>query len=279
MRRNRAQRVAGVRRRTRIAAAALAVTLAAGIAALPTQARPTGEYAPYYDCPLLTVEGCVLGTTTGGKFTVGNKTVPIKHAITLQGGFYEFKGATHFVGAADGNTLSKTPQTVPGGLTGVPGLSGEVTATTELAAPASAIELNQGSLLGEAGTALLLPVKVRLGNPYLGSKCYLGSNAHPIMLALITTTTSPPPPNKPITGRVGTLLFNGPGTILTVTNNALVNNSFSAPGVEGCGSYPPVIDQLVNRSIGVPAAAGHNTAILEGALSQAGAEAILESEI
>src|ERR1700761_2999229 len=49
--------------------------------------HPTGEYAPFADCPLnrVTITDCVLSTTNGGYFTIGKKTVPIKNPVTLQG--------------------------------------------------------------------------------------------------------------------------------------------------------------------------------------------------
>lgn len=82
--------------------------------------------------------------TTSGEFVVGNKKVPITKPITLQGGLKvnPETGVATFVEAADGNTLSKTPQKVPGGLIGIEGLGGEVTATAELAGLASSIVLS-----------------------------------------------------------------------------------------------------------------------------------------
>ncbi|HEY2535879.1 MAG TPA: hypothetical protein VGI24_02740 [Solirubrobacteraceae bacterium] len=282
---------------------ALAVPLAAlGAMASSALATPKGEFAPFADCPLSTpgLSGCIVAKTESGEFIIGKKTVPIKNVITLQGGFIENR-KTHaltFVGAADGNTLSKTPQSVPGGLAGLvncPEISNfferlacelvfenkltGVTATTELAAPASSIGLNELSLLTATGTALSLPVKVKLENPLLGEECYVGSNAKPVVIELTTGTTSPPEPNKPIKGNTGTLESNEAGSILTISKNSLVNNSFAAPEAEGCGGiFSFLIDPIVNASVGVPSAAGHNTAILNGTLKQAGAEEVEESE-
>jgi hypothetical protein len=293
--------LASIRRHTFVAVLAMAVAFVL-VAASSALATPKGEFAIFADCPLSTPElsGCINAKTESGEFIVGKKTVPIKNAITLQGGFIENRetGAQQFVGAADGNTLSKTPQNVPGGLAGLVncfeisnffervaceiifenGLTG-VTATTELAAPASSIGLNETNLLTATGTALSLPVKVKLGNPLLGESCYIGSNAHPIQLPLTTGTTSPPPPNKPIKGNVGTLESAAEGAILIISKNSLVNNSFAAPGAEGCGGiFSFLINPLVNAKLGVPAAAGHNTAILNGTLKQAGAESVEASE-
>jgi hypothetical protein len=160
-----------------------------------------------------------------------------------------------------------------------------VTATAELAAPASSIGLSEPALfepvLSEAFgiPALQLPVKVKLTNPLLGEKCYIGSEAEPIVLKLITGKTKPPKPNEPITGAPGTIESNEEGTILTISHNKLVDNSFAAPGVNGCGgSFSGQIDPLVNKALGLPSPAGTNTAILEGTLKQAGAEAVRNHE-
>lgn len=58
-----------------------------------------------------------------------------------------------------------------------------------------------------------------------------------------------------------------------------MNNSFAAPGVEGCGGlFSFLIDLIIDGQLGVPAAAGHNTAILSGTLKDANAEAVKASE-
>jgi hypothetical protein len=288
-----------------LAAASLVALLGALTVASPASATPKGEYAVFADCPVTTAAICIHAATESGEFIVGKKTVPITSTITLQGGLNEAATPTgfEFVAAKDGNTLSKTPQKVPGGLSGLVnctsikgsgliekaerasceaifenGLTG-VTATTELAAPASQIQISLGALLGGVGTALQLPVKVHLENPLLGSACYVGSNSAPIVLPLTTGTTSPPAPNKPIKGNPGELTFNGEGTILTVNKNSLVNNSYAAPATNGCGGiFEFLIGPIINSSLGVPATAGHNTAILNGTLKQTGSESVREHE-
>lgn len=230
---------------------------------------------------------------------IGKEKVPIVSPITLQGGVELFlTGEEKVIAAEDGNTLSKTPQKVPGGLAGLVkcneisnlierfacelvfenGVTG-VNATTELAAPASSIGLHSFNLLGASGTALSLPVKVHLENPFLGSSCYLGSNSAPVVIEFTTGTTEPPPPNKPITGAPGETSLNAAETILTIKNNSLVNNSFAAPGANGCGGlFSFLIDPIVNSKLGLPSAAGKNTAILKGTLQLAEAAAVKASE-
>jgi hypothetical protein len=156
-----------------------------------------------------------------------------------------------------------------------------VNATTELAAPASSIIINTPALLSQTGTALSLPLKVHLENPFLGSSCYIGSNAHPIVIEFTSGTTSPPPPNKPITGKSGEQKTNPAETILINTGNELVNNSYPASGAEGCGELfgiKGVLDSLVDSKLGLPAAAGSNTAILRGLLEVTSVAAVKASE-
>jgi len=282
----------------------LLASFAAMAIASPAMATPKGAFAVFADCPLKVtgLNACIYATTESGSFTIGKKTVPIEKTQILQGGLKETSPTTlEFVAAADGNTLPKTPQKVPGGLTGLVncteikgsgllekalrasceaifenGTTG-VNAIVELAAPANHIGIDLGNLLAGSGTALSLPVKVRLENSLLGSSCYVGSNSAPIVIALTTGTTSPPLPNKPITGAVGELEFSE--GILRVHKNSLVNNSFAAPATNGCGGvFEFLLGPIVNGTLGVPSAAGHNTAILNGTLQQAGAETVKEHE-
>ena len=276
-------------------------TLGLASPALATEHHPKGAFAPFADCPLSNpaVELCLHANTTSGEFTVGKKTVPINKTITLQGGLFENTTTKEleFVGAEDGETLSKTALYVPGGLFGVhppeswpkeakekfeemvnKGLTG-VTETTELAEPASAIRLNTTNLITESGVALQLPVKVKLSNFLLGNSCYVGSNAHPVILNLTTGTTSPPEPNKPIKGTAGELEFKEEFNLLVLNGGSLVDNAFAAPAATGCGgALEKLVDPIVNAQFGLPAPAGHNTAILTGKLEEAVASAVKASE-
>jgi hypothetical protein len=302
--------ISGFHRRTLVVTVALVASfgvLSAPPSVLAVEHHPTGAFAPFADCPLsnASVEECIVAHTSAGEFVVGKKTVPIRNTITLQGGTIENlkTGELTFVGAEDGNTLSKTPQPVPGGLLGLINcneIKGEgfleklargtceaifenkttgVTATTELAAPASQIGISTTNLLFGEGVALSLPVKVKLDNPLLGASCYIGSNAKPVVIELTTGTTNPPPPNKPIKGSPGELEIKEEGSLVIVKNNSLVNNSFAAPKSEGCGGLLSfLIGPIIDAKLGLPAAAGLNTAILKGTLEQAAAASVRKSE-
>jgi hypothetical protein len=296
----------GARGKALFITASLVASLAALAIASPAMATPKGEFAVFADCPVTapSLTDCFYAKTESGSFTIGKKNVPIVTPQILQGGLRGIEVAPffEFVAAKDGKTLPQTPQKVPGGLTGLVncteikgsgllekalrasceaifenGVTG-VNATVELAAPASSIVVNLGALLEAKGTALSLPAKVHLENPLLGSACYIGSNSAPVVLNLTSGTTSPPPPNKPITGAVGELEFT-PSGILKVKNNSLVNNSFAAPATNGCGGiFEFLLGPIINGQLGVPSAAGHNTAILNGSQQLASVEAVKASE-
>ncbi len=301
MTKNNIGRLAGLPGRTFIVIVALFASLAVVASASATVHHPTGNYAPFADCPLSNpaVPLCTVAETTSGQFTVGKKTVTINKPIILQGGLVESENPEEvsFVAAENGETLSKTALPVPGGLLGIvapeylpkwlqeifnnfinEGFTG-VTETTELAKPASDIKLNASNLFSETGTALKLPVKVKLSNVFLGNECYVGSSSSPINLNLTTGETSPPAPNKPIHGAKGTFESLEGGLITVLKGGSLVDNSFAAPEATGCGGiFSFLVDPVVDKTLGVPAAAGNNTAILTGKLSLSPAAAVKASE-
>jgi hypothetical protein len=268
-------------RRTRKQALVLVMGLAAALAALGLPSAALAglpqEFSVFNDCPVNTpgVDACVISTVSSGEFKIGSKTVAINKPVILQGGYNVER--KELIPAADGNTLSKTALTVPGGLVGIEGLGGEVTATAELA---GTVHMNLKALGTGAEPAVILPVKVKLSNPVLGNECYIGSNAEPIEMKLTTGTTSPPPPNTPISGKFGNPSLIANNKIALVTENTLVDNAFFAPGVNGCGLLPLLIDPIVDLDAGLPAAAGKNTAILNGMLESANANIVkLQDEL
>jgi hypothetical protein len=269
------------RRGTRIVSMAtllLAVLLAAAAPAA-FAGKPKGEYAPFTGCPLKTagVSQCVYAQFTGGELRFGTMVVPIEHAITLQGGLIVSGAEETFVNAGEGQTLTKTEESVPGGFTGSGGEAGALTLTLELV---GAVALSRGNLAEAKGTALKLPVRAHFKNPSLGEECFVGSSASPIALNLTTGVTSPPAPNKPITGSAGTHEIKEAGNLVLYKGDSLVENAFSVPGAKGCGAgaFKEIINPLFNSKFGLPAVGGHNTAVLKGTSEFANAEAVLKSE-
>jgi hypothetical protein len=277
--------------------AAMSGTAALGALLLATAApasshNPTGEFAPFAECPLnrLSITNCIHWVIAGGSLKLGTKTIPIK-PTTIQGGYEGTGSEVEFFGAENGDTLSKTAQPLPGGLLGITapeswpeevqgwfnnlineGFTG-VNATIELAAPATSIALSTENLINQEGTTLGLPVKVKLDNAILGSNCYIGSSAEPIQINLTTGTSGS------LAGAGGELSFNEEFTLVTVKGPRLVNGTFEAPEAEGCGGiYSSYVTPLVNSIFMLPSSAGKNSLVWEGTLEDASAEAVRASE-
>jgi hypothetical protein len=271
------RRVAGAlpqmyaRRRALVATLAVVLPIAALSAASSAFGVPVNkaEFAPFANCPVEAAAVCTVATTTSGEFKLDLKTTKIEHPVVLQGGLpSESFGDQSLIAPIGAETLSRAPQEVPGGLTGLgTTIGGPVTATAELAGPASSVIINKGNLLSQTGTAVTLPIKVKLDNEILGSNCYIGSDSEPIVLHLTTGTTSPAFPNQPISGSRGTLEGAGKGKIVKIKGNSLVDNNFAVPGANGCGGNP-LIDLVVDAGVGIPAPAGLNTAIMNGELEE-----------
>jgi hypothetical protein len=280
------RRIGSARRPTvaKLALAAAAMLLLAALCASPAAAirkAEREEFLPFADCPLASAGLCVVADTTGGEFVIGRKTVPITKPILLQGGLpkYNFEEQS-LVAAVGGETLAKVPQEVPGGLLGIGGLGGEVTATAELAGPVSSVHVNGLALAfpSKGIYAVVLPLKVKLSNEVLGNDCYIGSEAEPIVLHLTDGKTYPPEGVEPIEGSHSE--FEGPakGRINRVPAVKLVDNTFSVPGAKGCGSSgdEALIDEVLNLDVGLPSKAGSNKAIMSGSVEQSAAALVAE---
>jgi hypothetical protein len=271
--------------------------------------EPSGDFVSFKQCPRFTpgVNLCFYSQVSGGSTTIGKQTVPInadgQHAIVVQGGVEQQQEppfAETFVGALNGETLSRTPQSVPGGLAGlmncseVPGsgflralgrticmevfaskLTG-LSVTTELAGN---IAINKENLLNEEGAALSLPVRIHLESPILGRECYIGSDQAPVMLNLTTGTTNPAPPNSPISGQVGVLKAKDEFNLVEIPGAIFVDNAFAVPQATGCGGVLSfLIDPIINHKLGLPSPAGNNTVIQDTNLHEATSKAVIASE-
>jgi hypothetical protein len=285
--------------RTGRRALAAALLMAVGSLALAATgtADPGGKYSKFANCPYKDpeVSKCFYSETIGGEVTLGSTKVPIVNPAVLQGAYTEpdKRSVSKFIGATKGPTLSKASQPVPGGLVGIvapqdaPDLVKavvallfendltKVSATLELAKPASAIRLNEESLGGELGTALTLPIKVHLENPLLGPSCYVGSSSAPVVWNLSSGATTPPKPHKPIQGSVGEIEFLEEGRVIELKDTTLVDNAWKMPAASGCGGpLSFLINPIVNKAAALPSAAGASTAILKNEASISSAIAV-----
>lgn len=267
------------------------------------QAKLMGNYTRFAQCPYSNeeVRKCIYSTTTSGEVVLGSKKVPIVNPVVLQGGTGAIQedNFSKFYGASNGVTLSKAAQPVPGGLAGLVnckeiketllrlscelalenGVTG-VNSTLELAGPASEIRVSENNLSGEVGTALEMPVKAHLENPFLGPNCYVGSSSAPLVWKLTSGTTAPPSPNKPISGTLGEVEFLEEGRIIETKGATLVDNAWAAPGANGCGGLlvELLLDPVIDVSGGLPAASGKNTAVLVNTIFQGSAVAIRKND-
>lgn len=280
------------KRSTRELLAAFALVALGALVSAGGASAHSGIWARFNYCPSTNPSAfkCFQSVTKSGRVVLGKKNVPIVNPVTLQGGLTPAKeegsqSIATVIAATNGETLSKTPQPVPGGLLGLVncksisvafvrasceavfenGFTG-VNATLELAKPASEIKVNELDLILEEGTAFKLPVKVHLENPFLGSSCYVGSSSSPLLWNLTTGTTKPPAPAKPLKGTVGEVSFPAEELLLQLEGATLVDNTWSAPHASGCGGFliEYLIDPIIDSQVGLPSAAGVNEAVLTG---------------
>jgi hypothetical protein len=269
----------GARRCALGTAMALVATLS-GLAGASAAAanEPTGEYAIFKECPRFTSGvTCIYVETFGGEVTIGTRTLRLERPLVLQGGLEENEQTSvkTFVGALNGETLSRAPQLVPGGLFGM-----SLYATLELIPPASDVEISTFNAFSESGPAVVLPVRMRLESPLLGSECYVGSRSSPIMLHLTTGKTSPNSPNKPISGASGGVTFEAEYTILELSRDVMVDNAFSMPVATGCGGSgdTSVVDSAIDRALGLPSLDGYGTIVEDNTLWEGEAKSVIASE-
>ena len=287
-----------------VAGAAVALWCAAVAAAPALASAPTGLYAPFTGCPVdnaaflaaahdpnggggVCVWDQSSGGATGGEAIIGKTgtAVPIVNPMTLQAGVTidANSNETFWNARTASQTLVDPGQPVPGGLSALLGVPGgdngngrRVTAKTILAPGTPQINLN--NLISQSGPGLVLPIKIQLINPQLGDKCFIGTDANPIMVSLTDGTTNPPPPNTPISGNIADLNVLDDGNLVTIGVLDLVDNAFAVPTANGCGHPAGRLDAAINARQGLPSPAGNNTLILNGSSALAEPDSVIASE-
>ncbi|MDT0393870.1 hypothetical protein [Streptomyces edwardsiae] len=277
------------RTRTRLATVS-ALTALGAFASLgtATAAGPAlnGEWAPFTRCPvdapaMLAADGfertpqCVVSTSASGSIKLGD-TVVTTGKTNLQIGVVQNADGTSTVVAPASGALVAEPATVPGGLLGlmcpsdifvITGLCeslensslNKITATMESVGAPYAFDQTAGVLTDTPIVAL--PVRIHLENPLLGSKCYIGTAAHPIVLR---------PENRDFPA-FGMSFFDGDGTVdpagemsrIDLTGAPQNDSTFAVPAASGCGLNIGLINAAVNAKTGLPSAAGSNSLTLE----------------
>jgi hypothetical protein len=256
-------------RKILIAAALCALASMAILASAANAATPAPPYQDFAGCPSRAeqpfVGECLKYEFTGGHIGFGKREIPVTNTIVLRGAIEQ--ETENWLQNSEGGIVP-VRQTVPGGLIGLTGYSWldkavgssnqlKLYATVELAG-------NVGSLLQPT---LNVPIKLHLENQFLGSGCYVGSNASPIMLHLAVTT--PLGPFQEEAARPEVIKAGG---------GVLSDSSYAVPGASGCtfnwGSTHQSINSIVNAAYGLPAAAGKSTTALNYSLSAVLPEAV-----
>ncbi|MGW8063966.1 hypothetical protein ACVV2G_17230 [Streptomyces ziwulingensis] len=249
-------------------------------------AAPSGEWAPFTRCPvdapaMLAADGlartpqCVVSTSPNGSIKLGKTTVTTGRT-NLQIGVVQNSDGTSSVVAPAGGALVADSATVPGGLLGLmcpsnlPAITAiceqlsnsslnKITATVESVGTPYAFDQTAGILTDQPIVAL--PVRIHLENPFLGSRCYIGTAANPVVLR---------PANLQFP-EFGMSFFQGDGTVaddgemsrINLTGATQNDSTFAVPGASGCGlGLFGLIDAAVNAKTGLPSAAGQNSLTL-----------------
>lgn len=271
------------------ASAALVMPLTASPAGAATAAAQLGgAWAPFERCPvdapaMLATDGdvdvplCVTSTSPNGTIKLGNVTATTG-STNLQFGVIQHPAeGTYTVVPPPAGSIVSGKTTIPGGLLGImcpsniPVVSAvcgqitdatlnKVTATVESAGTPTEFSLVAGI---SSGPIVKLPVKIRLENPLLGSKCYIGSNSNPVLLR----------PGNLSAPTLAASRFNGDGTSnpdegslinLALTGAAQGDSQFSVPKANGCG-LGGILSWAIDLKVGLPAGAGSNNLVLNNA--------------
>ena len=274
--------------------------IASGSAVAFTEPGITGTWGDFANCPVTVIaplpnNQCEHSYTTGGVVQVGHSSVPISiPGDTLDVGVTIPEGRGIAMSPPHG-ILNGPAQPVPGGVLGAIGnvqLTG-VTAKlewatslspntvfgfTEKCGGSSSVTFDICKILNaKAGTAVTLSARIHLMSPFLGPACFIGSGAHPIVIALTTGVTSPPPPAKPIHGSSLEFLTSITPFYLQAVGFTFVSNSFSVPAASGCGTTGgSLVDASINHKLGLPSPAGQNMIAISAIAEQAQASIVLE---
>jgi hypothetical protein len=250
-----------------------------------------GAWAPLNRCPvddpaMLAADGatvaalCLSSSAPNGTFTIGATTLTTG-ATDLQLGVLNQAGTYTTVAPAAGAVIGDSVD-IPGGLLGlmcpstIPFISdicrlvtnsplNRVTATIQSAGAPT--DFNLGAGVGTGAPIITLPVKIKLDNPFLGTTCFIGTNANPIVLKPANLT-------RP-TGKV--VRFNADGTAnttgqmgyLSLSGAAQGDSTFAVPKSSGCGLFG-ILSGAVDLKQGLPSAAGSNSLVLNDAVTNLG---------
>jgi sugar lactone lactonase YvrE len=236
------------------------------------QAGP-GAWSPFYRCPvddpamlatdsINTAPFCLASNSTHGSIKIGNLPTQTTGNTNLQAGL---------AGDLTGPVVAPPHEALvadPVQITGTP--VGTVTAVTTSAGTPTDFNLFGGISTGVP--IITLPIKIQLQNPVLGPSCFIGSDQDPIVLHPENTDLSQAQIHQagllePFDTN-GEPNLTGPLTSLVSTGAVQGDDTFAAPGAQGCGpSGDGSLDAAVNALVGLPSPSGNNHLVLQDATS------------
>ncbi|NEB74920.1 hypothetical protein G3I40_06685 [Streptomyces sp. SID14478] len=272
-------------RRASVLLATTALVTLASVAPSSAATELNGSWAPFTRCPvddpaMLAADGradiaiCIASSSVSGSIKLGNTQVPTGRT-DLQAGVLTHADGTTTVVSPAGGALVADPAQLPGGLLGLMCPGDNIPVISDLCAKITSADLNRVDATIEsvntpsefqllAGVVqgkpiIALPVRIKLDNPLLGSKCYIGSAADPIVLRPQNTTAP----------AVKTQRFDPDGTANTAGVMGQISAlgatqgdaTYTAPGANGCGLFG-ALDWAVNLKTGLPAGSGTNNVVL-----------------
>ncbi len=253
-----------------------------------------GDWAALNRCPVdnptmlaanteTTLALCVGVSSPSGSFTIGGLTLPTK-ASNLQLGavLNQTDGSATAISPSGGALVNESIE-VPNGLVALICPShgriawrvcrpqhdgrynehdGELTNLTISMEPAGEpTNFNLFAGLSLNQPIISLPVKIHLENRLLGRRCYLGSDAEPIVLQPENTTE--PTVAFDAFDANGTPDPNGTMTLIALLGTQ-TSSSFAVPAATGCG-FMGMFDETIDGHMGLPSPAGHNSLVLNEA--------------
>ena len=251
------------------------------------------------------VAACVAGNVTTGSIKIGNITTPVVRRVNVQFGFFtppnaafggdNTTGISNYVGgilpppAGLSAMLVTKPDLIPESLLTALGCPSSNPTVENLCQEAQqrggrflkiyALAQSAGQLTNFGVVGWTQRVKFQLRNPLLGKTCYIGSDNNPIVvnpqLSLATgghlrIKNDPNPTAHPDT------------SVLDLTKATASDNTFTAPGVTGCGPgglANIAVDEAIDTSAGLPAASGTNSLTLTGSFGIANTTAGQDSAL
>lgn len=280
------------------------LALITGLAVLAIPAATTGtaqaaspvtlaeDWAPFSRCPvddpamlaadgtLTDVASCNAADSPSGSIKLGNITAATGDSNLQFGLVLNDNTGQGPIVPPSGGAITAAPVQIPGGLLGlmcpsdIPAMSvlcseiigdslNAVTAVVEPAGDPSGFSLGAGLATGQP--ILTLPVRIQLQNPLLGSACFIGSDADPIVL-------HPENLSAPATSFERYDANGAPdpagafaSIVLTGTQG---DNTFAVPGASGCGPAG-VADLAIDLKSGLPSPSGDNSLMLDNSVTHA----------